>query len=321
MGAVAVDYPLKRASISPLYDLQSLRVLVRLLKTLAPTVVLAFSAKPVVFGTLAAWFAGIPARYALVEGLGHAFIQTAPPRARLLRRNVRTLYRVPLARATRPLFLNDDDRRDFIDGRLVDEDKALTVGAIGIDLDAWLPAPPVADPVGFLFVGRLLREKGILEFVEAARRIKGDHPKVRVVVAGATDSNPSSVSEEEIRSWSDEGVVQWLGHVDVAPSLAATSVFVLPSYREGVPRSTQEAMAMAKPIVTTDVPGCRETVIEGVNGFLVPPRDSQALGDAMLRFVQDPTLIGPMGARSRELAEQRFDVRTATVRMIAAIGL
>lgn len=321
IGAIPVDYPLKRASVSPYDDLTTLLTLTRLLRQTAPDVALSFSTKPVVFGTLAAAWAGVPARYALVEGLGHAFIDAKGARAKLLRMVVGALYGVSLTRATRTFFLNDDDRQDFINGRLVTRAKSLTVGAIGVDLGAWRPAPPVTEPLTFLFVGRLLREKGILEFVEAAKGVRERHPNSRFIVLGAPDSNPSSVTAEEARAWVAQGIIEWKGQVDVEPWLARASVFVLPSYREGVPRSTQEAMAMAKPVITTDVPGCRETVVEGSNGFLVPPRDSSALCEAMMRFVHQPSLVEPMGRRSRELAERLFDVDAATDRMVAALGL
>ena len=198
--------------------------------------------------------------------------------------------------------------------------KTKTVGAIGVDLDEWGPLPPFLSPLTFLFVGRLLREKGIVEFIDAARMVKASHPDVRFIVLGAPDSNPSSLSSEQMDAWVKEGLVVWPGHADVKPWLAETSVFVLPSYREGVPRSTQEAMAMGRAVITTDVPGCRETVIDGTNGFLVPPRDAVALGQVMLRFVVEPNLAVTMGHESRRLAEKRFNVVSANERMMSALG-
>jgi glycosyltransferase involved in cell wall biosynthesis len=153
----------------------------------------------------------------------------------------------------------------------------------------------------------LLREKGIVEYVNAAKIVKARHPAVRFVLLGGLDRNPGSLSEAEVNSWVALGLIEWPGHVAVMPWLAQTSVYVLPSYREGVPRSTQEAMAMGLPVITTNAPGCRETVDHGVNGFLVPVRDVPALAAAMLHLIESPELISAMGLESRRLAEERFD--------------
>lgn len=321
LGGKPRDFPLRRASISPLHDLLTLRSLAGQLRELAPDVVLSFSSKPAVFGTLAAAFAGVPRRYALIEGLGHAFIQTNAPHSWLLRAIVSVLYRVALPKATKTLFLNSDDCAEFIRYGLVAEENAVITGAIGVDLNTWHFAPPVTEPLTFLFVGRLLREKGIVEFVEAARRVKAKFPAIRFVVLGAPDINPSSITADQAREWTSDGVIEWHGHAEVRPWMERASVFVLPSYREGVPRSTQEAMAMGRPVITTDVPGCRETVESGKNGLLIKAQDSAALAEAMETFVAAPLLIPRMGAASRDIAEARFDVTRATAKLSAVLGL
>jgi len=167
----------------------------------------------------------------------------------------------------------------------------------------------------------MLREKGVFEFLEAARSIKARHPAVRFYILGGVDANPGAVCAADMQPWLQDGTVEWPGQVDVKPWLLQTSVFVLPSYREGVPRSTQEAMALGRPVITTDVPGCRETVVEGVNGLLVPPRDVQALVHAMEKFIATPALIESMGVASRQLAEERFDVRQTNKKMLDILGL
>jgi len=161
------------------------------------------------------------------------------------------------------------------------------------------------------------------EFAQAAQRIKQRHPNTRFLLLGGLDTNPGALREHEVRQWAETGILEWHGHVpDVRPYFAQTSVYVLPSYyREGVPRSTQEAMAMARPVITTDAPGCRETVIDGVNGFLVPPRDVAALVAAMKRFIVQPELIPTMGQASRRLAEERFDVHKINQRLIQVLGI
>ena len=316
LGARPVDYRMRRAEIDPVGDLSAMAQLVGQLRAIRPDMALSFAVKPVIYGTLAAWIARVPRRFALIEGLGHVFINEPGLRSGALRWVVSKLYRLALTAAERTLFLNDDDRADFVSARLVSAGKAMTVGAIGVDLATWTVVPPVSSPLTFIFVGRLLREKGIFEFIDAARAIKAEHPEVGFVVLGSPDSNPSSVTAERVGGWVDEGLITWPGHVDVRPWLARSTVFVLPSYREGVPRSTQEAMALGKPVITTDVPGCRDTVVDGDNGFLVPSKDAPALQAAMLRFVADRGLIATMGRRSRQIAEASFDVNAANVRMM-----
>jgi glycosyltransferase involved in cell wall biosynthesis len=324
LRAIPVDYPLNRTGMNPFHDLRTFLALTRLLRQLHPDVVLPYNIKPVIYGTLAATLAGVPRRAALIEGLGYAFIDTARPslKVRLTRALAKGFYRFALRRAQTVLFLNPDDQQEFVKARIVDGAKARLLGGIGVDLEEWRPAPPVLEPITFTLAARLLREKGVVEFAEAARRIKSRHPHTRFLLLGGLDTNPGALSEADVRRWVAEGVLEWAGHVaDVRPYFAQTSVYVLPSYyREGVPRSTQEAMAMARPIITTNMPGCRETVIDGENGFLVPPRDVDSLAAAMERFIQQPERIITMGQASRRLAEERFDVRKINRRILHEIG-
>jgi len=168
-------------------------------------------------------------------------------------------------------------------------------------------------------LGRLLKEKGVYEYIEAAQRVKQLYPEVRFLLVGGTDDNPGSVPDAYLRSMVSRGILEWPGKVsNVQDYLRESSVFILPSYyREGVPRSTQEAMALGRPIITTNVAGCRETVEDGINGFLVPPRNVNALVDAMTRFIENPQLITMMGKQSRRLAEERFDIRKQTEKLVS----
>ena len=259
----------------------------------------------------------------MIEGLGFVYTENGRADAlkkKLLRGVVSVLYRFALQRAHSVIFLNADDIRDFESWNLVDAGKAIELGGIGVDLEEWVFAPPVTDPIQFIFIGRLLREKGVEQFVGAARQLKNKYPDVEFVVLGNVDSNPGALKLEQVNKWSTEGVIQWLGHVPVKPWLERSSVFVLPSYREGVPRSTQEAMAMGRAVITTDVPGCRQTVDVGVNGFLVPVRAPGALAKAMTRFVENPELIAKMGFESRRIAEERFDVHKINQRLMTVLG-
>lgn len=321
LGATPMDHGLQRTGMNPIRDAFGLLDLVRKLRSIRPDVALGYSIKPATYGMLAAWAAGVPRRFAMIEGLGHVFMEHGSLNGRALKTAVTVLYRTALSRADRTFFLNPDDRADFLKLRLVKPARTEVVGGIGVDLDEWRPAPPVVDPMTFLFIGRLLREKGIAELIEAIRTVTAAHAEAQLVLLGDVDSNPSSFRSEEVDRWVAEGLVTWPGQVNVAPWIAKSSVFVLPSYREGVPRSTQEAMAMARPVITTDVPGCRETVVDGKNGFLVPVKDAAALAAAMLQFVERPELVATMGLESRRMAEKQFDASKVNARLVAAMGL
>ena len=317
-GGLPLDYPLDRTGMHPLRDMRTLQALWALFRRYRPDVVLGYHPKPAAYAPFSAWLAGVPRRIAWIGGLGYVFsTPKATWKTRTLRFAIRLWYRLAFRVAHQVWFQNLDDREAFVTWNLVTPEKSVVVGGTGVDLDEWPPAPPFTEPLTFTLIARLLREKGVREFVSAAQEVKRRFPTVRFLLIGPVDTNPGAVSESEVRAWMEAGLVEWIPWAeDVRTWLAQTSVFVLPSYREGVPRSTQEALAMARPVITTDVPGCRETVINGVNGFLVPPRDVSALVEAMLRFVRQPDLIAKMGSASRRLAEERFDVRKINARLL-----
>lgn len=324
LGVKTGAYCLTRVGLKPLGDLRTLLLLWRSFKANHPDVVFTYAAKTNVWGILAAALAGVPHRVAMVEGMGYAFTEGANGRSikqRLLGTVLATLYRMAFKLAHRVVVLNPDDALDLQHLCGLPPHKTILLGGIGVPLAAWPFHPPHTEPLSFTLIARLLREKGIMEYLQAARLIKAQHPTVRFYLLGGLDENPGAISQHDIQPWLEDGTVEWPGQVDVKPWLAKTSVFVLPSYREGVPRSTQEAMAMGRPVITTDAPGCRETVVEGVNGFMVPPRDVSALAAAMLKFVENPSLVATMGAESRFLAEERFDVDQINRKLMAVLGV
>jgi len=321
MGVQPRDLSLSRTGMNPLSDLRDIIGLYVQLRRLKPQVVFAYTIKPVIYGMLAAAMARVPRRFALITGLGYVFSDDGSPRERIVQAAAQRLYRIALRRAEAIFMQNPDDADEFVSRRIVARDKIVRVNGSGVDLAQWPPLDLPVGPTTFALAGRLLGPKGVREYVAAARQVKAAHPEVRFLLLGALDTNPSAIGEAEVASWVAEGVVEWPGHVAMRPWLAQTSVFVLPSYREGVPRSTQEAMAAGRPIITTDVPGCRETVVAGENGYLVPPRDAGSLAAAMLSFVENPPQIAAMGRNSRRLAEERFDVRAINERMLAVMGL
>ncbi len=324
IGVQAVGFSMSRSGVNPLREISLILELRHLLRRHRPEICFAYFLKPVIYGTIAAWLAGVPRRFALIAGLGYAFSTDTNPhnRRRLVKATIAQLIRFTSARMARLFFQNFDDRREAITLGMVSPEKGLVVGATGVDLEEWSVAPLPTGHVTFILVARLLRDKGIGEYAAATRILRADHPGARFLLLGGLDENPSAINRAEVEAWVAEGLIEWPGHVAVRPWLAKASVFVLPSYyREGVPRSTQEAMALGRPVITTDSPGCRETVIEGHNGFLVPPRDAEALATAMQRFLNNPTLIARMGRRSREMAEDRYDVHKVNAVLLQEMGL
>jgi len=325
LGAEPVDMSLDRAGMRPLKDICDLGRLAIQLRRLKPDVTFAYFAKPVIYGSLAAWVARVPRRYAMLGGMGYVFIDKGDAerwKTKALREIVTWMYCVAFSTAHRVFFQNADDQALFLRRRLIRAAKAFRVNGTGVDLQRLRPVTAVKAPMTFLMMARLLREKGVCEFVNAAKIVRRQHPEARFVLLGAIDLNPASLREEEVRAWVRDGTIEWPGQVDdVRPWIAACSVYVLPSYREGVPRSTQEAMAMGRPIITTDAVGCRETVREGYNGFLVPVRDVESLVAAMSRFFESPDLVASMGAASRQLAEERFDIDQISKTMLSVMGI
>lgn len=323
MGVFPIDYSLSRTGLNPLRDAATIFGLWRLMRHHKPDVSFASILKPVIYGSFSARLAGVKHRYAMIEGLGYAF--THSPRSgwrrRLARFSISVLMLFALRRVKLLIFLNSDDCNEFAARGLANIEQSVVLGGIGVDLNEWAFAPAIYEPVTFILVARLLRDKGIEDYVAAARIVRQAHPAAQFVLLGGLDENPAGITRPEVESWVAEGLLEWPGHVTVRPWLAKASVFVLPSYREGVPRSTQEAMALGLAVITTDVPGCRDTVVEGLNGFLVPPHNPAALAQAMRHFIEHPEAIRAMGEQSRKIAEARFDVHEQNRKLLAFMDL
>ena len=310
MGVRYVPLHFKRAGLNPFGDLLLLLRLVRLMLRLRPGIVLAYTIKPVIYGSLACRLTGVQRCYSMITGLGYAFIGGAGLLPRLVSKLAPLLYRAALADNAGVFFQNRDDLSLFAkSGLLRAPHKALVINGSGVDTDYFRPAPLPSNPVVFLLIARLLKDKGIFEYATAAASIKQRYPGTVFRLIGPFDPNPSAIGKEQVQAWHGAGILEYLGEVrDVRSHLAACHVYVLPSYREGTPRTVLEAMAMGRPIITADAPGCRETVTHGHNGFLVPVKDATALAEAMQRFINHPELISRMGQRCREIAENKYDV-------------
>ncbi|MCE9683136.1 glycosyltransferase family 4 protein [Halomonas alkalisoli] len=299
-----------RTGINPVHDIKTLWSFYRLIRRLKPKAVFGYTIKPVVYGSLAAKAAGVPRIYSMITGLGHVFT-TDSPKNRRLQKVVSWLYRAGLACNRKVFFQNPDDLQEFTErGILRDASKAVRTYGSGVDMQRFPATPLPEGDLTFLFIGRLLHEKGVAEFCEAARLLQAEYASTRFIAVGPHDPGlPHSCDAADLQRWKEEGCVEFVGGVaDVRPWIAQCSVFVLPSYREGTPRSVLEAMSMCRPIITSDAPGCRETVEDGVNGFLVAPRTSEPLLEAMRRFVEEPALVPQMAAASLALVERHYDV-------------
>lgn len=326
LGGIPVDYSLNRTGLNPLRDMRDTWALSRKLKEIKPNLMFSFFAKPVIYGSLAAKLAGVPKRIGMLEGLGFTFTEQPFPlpfKTKLIRWVQVQLYRLSVPLLDKIIFLNPDDPKDLLEKHSIKAKKSEVLGAIGLDLTSYAFVQPDTSKRRFIFIGRLLAEKGINEYIGAAKLVKQQYPDAEFVVLGGLDEgNPGGLKKAQLEALIKEDVVIYPGHVNNVPHwIAEASVFVLPSYREGVPRSTQEAMAIGRAVITTDVPGCRETVENGLNGFVVPKWDEKALAEAMFTFIEQPELIEKMGLESYRIAQDKFDVAKVNQRLLNMLGL
>lgn len=319
MGVEHVPMALDNASTDPVRELRTLAAARRVLARLRPRVVLTWTPKVNIYVSLAARSLGCPA-IANISGLGRAFASGG-----WVQGVSRLLYRAALRWPGTVFFQNDDDLRAFVDARLVDPSRTARLPGSGVDVERFVPAPPGrARGARFLFVARLIWDKGVGEYVEAARIVRAARPDATFAIAGFLDTAGSSaVPSKTLEGWVREGLVEYLGAVDdMVPVYADADCVVLPSYyREGVPRSLLEAASMGLPIITTDSVGCRETVVDGVTGWLVRPRDARDLADRMLAFADCPqSRRDSMGRAARERVLREFDERIVIGRYRSALA-
>jgi len=311
MGVGFRKTPMRRAGVSPLADLGTLIGYWRLLRAERPDILIAYTQKPIIYGGIAARLAGVSEFYALMSGLGYVFSAQADHRV-WLRRIVSRLYRAGVRKARAIFVFNGDDRRDMQANGIIGNDHyVVQVPGSGVDLDHFAARPLPPGPPRFVMIARLMYDKGVAEYVEAARIVRAQVPQACFQLIGrAEPDNPTGIAESDLAQWVASGLVEHLPETrDVRPHLANAHVFVLPSYyREGLPRTMLEAIATGRPVITTDMPGCREAVLPGETGWVVPPRDAVALAAAMLEAIQNAGALRTMGEAARHDAEQRFDV-------------
>jgi glycosyltransferase involved in cell wall biosynthesis len=323
--------PLKRSGLDPIYDLVSLITIIKYLLIDRPDVVISYSIKPSIYGSIAAKLANIPKIISVITGLGYSFYNNNL-KQRVINVIVRTLLKISLKFCNKVIFFNNDDRIYFIRSNIINIERSFVINGSGVIINTgpnqqggktnkkvFYFLDPFLKPITFLMAARFLKEKGIYEYLSACKYLKQKYNNIRFYLAGKPDDNPSSLSLNVVREIASSSRVDLLGYIDLSEIMKEVSVYVLPSYREGLSRSILEAMAMGRPIITTDAPGCKETVINGYNGIIVPVKNIEALIKAMEKFILNPNLIKKMGKSSRKLVEKCFDANKINEIMITLI--
>ncbi len=309
-----------RNGLNPLKDIETYRSIFQLLESERPDKIFCYQAKTIIYGCIAASRLGITEVYPLIAGLGSVFRGTGLKNA-VIRTIMKMEYGFALKRARKVMFQNRDDLSYFVDSKLVSSEKASIINGSGVDVEKFSPMP-LPEKASFLMTARLIRDKGVMEYLAAARIVKKRHPDVLFMLAGPFDSNPSAISKAEVDDYVLDGTVEYLGELDdVRPSLGRASVFVLPSYHEGTPKTVLEAMSCGRAVITTDAPGCRDAVQDGVNGILVPVRSVEGIAEAMEKAIAEPALCGKFGDKGRMLAEEKYDVRKVNASIMELMGV
>ena len=328
---------LARASVDIIFDLKLFISIWKLSREIRPDLVFCYTIKPATIGVISSWLAGANRICVMITGLGYAFENNNS----IIRNIVTILYKISLSRCSVIIFQNRDDQEYFRNRHILSKSSdARLINGSGVNTDYFAYSAPRQHPVSFLMICRLLWTKGVKEFVSAAREVREVYPEALFYLIGDVDSNPNSIPIKQIEIWNKEGLVRYLGYKkDVRPWIRDCSAYVLPSYSEGLPRTILEAMSVGRPIITTDVPGCRDTIefdptspgseiIEyknnkikkGSNGLLVPARNPDALAAAIFYLIENPDERNRMGLRSREIASSKFDVRKINAKMREYLG-
>jgi len=321
LGVKYIDYTVQRNGLNPVADLQTLLSFKNVFKTEKPNVVLSYTIKPVVWGGIATRQFPKIKFYGLITGLGFAF-QKGGFKRNLLSFIATNLYRLALFKSSKVIFQNDDNLQVFVDNKIITEERAARVNGSGVDLSYFEKSSPTSSTFTFLTIARLLGEKGLREYAVAANIVKEKYPDTTFQLVGPEDPSPDGIPVSEVNKWHEDGDIEYLGSAkDIRPYINNCNVFVLASYHEGMPRTVLEAMAIGRPILTTNVPGCKETVIEGENGFLVEKMNVEQLVECMVWFIENPDKLQLMGDKSHYIAKEQFDVHKINKELLGIMEL
>lgn len=321
---IGVNYrqiKVSRNGLNPMGDLATLKDIKRLLKEIKPDKIFVFQAKTVAYGCRAAASLGITEVYTLIAGLGSVYLGHGL-KNKLVKFVMSTLYKQAFKRSKKVFFQNNDDRQTMLDEGLLKEDKIIMIHGSGVNVEKFIPTELPSIPT-FLYIGRLIRDKGVGEYLEACQMIKAEYgDKVRCLLVGPYDSNPTALKPEELQPLVDKGIIEYFGEQkDVRPYIDQCSIYVLPSYHEGTPKTVLESMAKGRAIITSNAPGCKETVVDGVNGYLTEVKNANDVTAKMKTLIEDPVLVEKMGAMSREMACEIFDVKKVNDTILRTMGI
>lgn len=320
LGIAFRQVSFNRLGCNPVKDVWLLLRLIRIFLEEKPDLYFGYTIKPVVYGTIAGFLTGVRKKFVMVTGLGSLFIKGKRQNKSILA-VVKLLYRIGFCCSTRVIFQNPDDLKEMLDLGMLKSKKCLLVNGSGVNLEDYTPSPLPQENI-FLFIGSIMGDKGIREYMEAASIARTTNSSIQCWIVGPMDQRISGLTENELNHYVSRGCVAYFGPAeDVRPYLDGCRFFVLPSYREGTPRAVLEAMAKGRPVITTDAPGCRETVKDGVNGFLVPVRDSKALAEKMLWLVGHPDEAEKMASESLRIVREKYDVNKVNKYLLRKMGL
>ena len=312
-----IEVPFVKDNTSVSGDLAYFRKLKQIMTEEKPDLVFGYTIKPVVYGSLAAKSAGVPNIYAMVTGLGRVYA-SGGLKAKAVRMVTKVLYRHAFKACRKVIFQNKDDIRELVDQKYLPEAKTVQVNGSGVNMERFSRVPLPEKPV-FLMVSRIIREKGVLEYCQAARALRAAYPQGRCILLGGFDSSIGALKKEDIQPYIDDGSIEFPGEVkDPVSFYRECAVFVLPSYyREGLPRTILEAMSCGRAVITTDWPGCREPIEDGVNGFMVPVRDWKALAEKMMALANDRALLEHMADSAYETCKSKYEISIVNGQMRA----
>lgn len=312
--------PLNKTGLNIFADIKYLLSLIKLFRQEKPDVTLGYTIKPVIYGSIAAKLVGIKNINSMVTGVGYVFTAKTV-KAKIIKLFASILYRIGFSCSDKVIFQNSDDMNEFVRYRLVKKQKCNLVNGSGVNMNKFLPVK-FPERLTFFMLSRVMHSKGIREYLEAAKKIKSKYPDVRFMLLGAIENLQDSMKMEELLPYINTGIIEYFDETNnVASFYKQCSVYVLPSYREGTPRTVLEAMAMGRPIITTDAPGCRETVIDGQNGFLVPVKNFNVLAEKMEWFIKNKNQLTDMGQASYEFCLEKFDVRKVNEKMLEFMNI